>query len=87
MENIIYIELISRGYEVFTGKTYKGEVDFVVIDGKRKCFIQVAYYLHGQETIEREFGAFYCRLSFREKRDYINLMPQIDNYFKFVAYN
>ena len=58
LENIIYNELISRGYEVFTGKTYKGEVDFVVIDGKRKCFIQVAYYLHGQETIEREFGAF-----------------------------
>lgn len=58
LENIIYNELISRGYEVFTGKTYKGEVDFVVIDGKQKCFIQVAYYLHGQETIEREFGAF-----------------------------
>lgn len=58
LENIIYNELITRGYEVFTGKTYKGEVDFVVIDGKRKCFIQVAYYLHGQETIEREFGAF-----------------------------
>ena len=58
LENIIYNELISRGYEVFTGKTYKGEVDFVVIDGRRKCFIQVAYYLQGQQTIDREFGAF-----------------------------
>lgn len=58
VENIIYNELVSRGYEVFTGKTYKGEVDFVVIDGRKKCFIQVAYYLHGQQTIEREFGAF-----------------------------
>lgn len=58
LENIIYNELISRGYEVFTGKTYKGEIDFVVIDGRKKCFIQVAYYLHGQQTIEREFGAF-----------------------------
>lgn len=58
LENIIYNELISRGYTVFTGKTYKGEVDFVVIDGKRKCFIQVAYYLNSKETIEREFGAF-----------------------------
>ena len=58
LENIIYNELISRGYEVFTGKTYKGEVDFVVIDGRKKCFIQVAYYLHGHETIDREFGAF-----------------------------
>jgi len=53
LENIIYNELISRGYEVFTGKTYKGEVDFVVIDGRAKCFIQVASYLHGPQTIER----------------------------------
>ena len=58
LENIIYNELISRGYEVFTGKTYKGEIDFVVIDGRKKCFIQVAYLLHGEETIKREFGAF-----------------------------
>ncbi|MED9905122.1 MAG: ATP-binding protein [Lachnospiraceae bacterium] len=58
LENIVYNELITRGYQVFTGKTYKGEVDFVVIDGKKKCFIQVAYYLHGKETIDREFGAF-----------------------------
>lgn len=58
LENIIYNELVSRGYEVFTGKTYKGEVDFVVIDGRTKCFIQVAYYLQGPQTIEREFGAF-----------------------------
>ena len=58
LENVIYNELILRGYEVFTGKTYKSEIDFVAIDGKKKCFIQVAYYLQGKETIEREFGAF-----------------------------
>ena len=58
LENIIYNELVSRGYQVFTGKTYKGEVDFVVIDGKRKCFVQVAYYLHSPDTIHREFSAF-----------------------------
>ncbi len=58
LENIIYNELISRDYTVFVGKTYKGEVDFVVIDGRKKCFIQVAYYLNSKETIEREFGAF-----------------------------
>ena len=40
------------------GKTYKGEIDFVVINGKKKCFIQVAYYLNGKQTIDREFGAF-----------------------------
>ena len=43
---------------MLTGKTYEGEVDFVVIDGRTKCFIQVAYYLQGPQTIEREFGAF-----------------------------
>jgi hypothetical protein len=58
LENIIYNELKARDYEVFTGKTYKGEIDFVAINGRKKCFIQVAYYLAGKETIEREFGAF-----------------------------
>lgn len=58
LENIIYNELVSRNYEVFVGKTYKGEIDFVVINGKKKCFIQVAYYLSSQQTIDREFGAF-----------------------------
>ncbi len=58
LENIIYNELISRDYEVFTGKTYKGEIDFVVISGRKKCFIQTAYYLSSKETIDREFGAF-----------------------------
>ena len=58
LENIIYNELVSRDYEVFTGKTYKGEIDFVVIDGRKKCFIQVSYYLGSSQTIDREFGAF-----------------------------
>ena len=58
LENIIYNELIIRGYNVFTGKTYKGEVDFVAIKDGKKCFIQVTYLLASQETIQREFGAY-----------------------------
>ena len=58
LENIIYNELVSRGYTVFVGKTYKGEVDFVAIKNGKKCFIQVSYYMVAQTTIEREFGAF-----------------------------
>jgi len=58
LENIIYNELIVRGYEVYTGKTYKGEVDFVALKDMKKCFIQVSYYMINKETIEREFGAF-----------------------------
>ncbi len=58
LENVIYNELILRGYTVYTGKTYKGEVDFVAIKGSKKCFIQVAYMLASQTVIDREFGAF-----------------------------
>ena len=60
LENIIYNELLVRGYEIFTGKTKKGEIDFVAIKGAKKCFIQVAYLLANESTIKREFGAFEC---------------------------
>ena len=58
LENIIYNELAARGYTVFAGKTYKGEVDFVAVRNRKKCFIQVAYLLAGEETVSREFGAY-----------------------------
>lgn len=58
LENIIYNELILRGYSVYTGKTYKGEIDFVVIDNNKKCFIQVSYLMPNKETMNREFDAF-----------------------------
>lgn len=58
LENIIYNELIYQGYEVFVGKTYKSEVDFVAIKNQKKYFIQVTYLLASTKTIEREFGAF-----------------------------
>ena len=58
LENIVYNELISRGFNVFVGKTYKGEVDFVAIRDGKKCFIQVTYYMVQESTIRREFGAF-----------------------------
>lgn len=58
LENIVYNELLFQGFTVFTGKTHKGEVDFVAIRNGKKCFIQVSYLLASQRTIEREFGAF-----------------------------
>lgn len=54
MENIIYVELLSRGYEVYVSKTYKGEVDFVAIKNGKKCFIQIVYIMENEETIARE---------------------------------
>jgi predicted AAA+ superfamily ATPase len=58
LENIVYNELLTRGYTVFAGKTHKGEIDFVAIRNGRKCFIQVSYLLASEATIKREFGAY-----------------------------
>ena len=58
LENIIYNELIVRGYDVYVGKTRKSEVDFVAVRGNEKEYYQLAYYLYDQKVIDREFGAF-----------------------------
>jgi len=58
LENLVYNELLFQGFTVFTGKTHKGEVDFVAVRNGKKCFIQVSYLMNSQSTIEREFGAF-----------------------------
>lgn len=58
LEDIVYNELIYRGYEVYVGKTYKGEIDFVVLDSALKCYIQVAYSIAESEVFRREFDAF-----------------------------
>lgn len=59
-ENIIYNELINKGYEVYIGKTKEGEIDFIASKNKSIKYIQVCYELSNNETIEREFGAFKC---------------------------
>lgn len=58
LKNLVYNELIYRGYDVKIGKTYKGEIDFVAIKDNKKCFIQVTYMLISDDVIEREFGAY-----------------------------
>ena len=58
LETLVYQELISRGYEVYIGETYKSEVDFIAVKNGKKCFIQVTYLLADDRTITREFGAF-----------------------------
>lgn len=58
LENIIYNELLIQGFTVFTGKTFKGEIDFVAIKDNKKCFIQVSYLMPNETTIKREFGAY-----------------------------
>ena len=58
IENLVYNELVTRGYNVYTGKLKQGEVDFVVDNNKERKYIQVTTYLTDDKVIEREFGAF-----------------------------
>lgn len=58
LENIVYNELISRGYDVKVGNLENGEIDFVASRYTEKIYIQVAYVLADDKVIEREFGAY-----------------------------
>lgn len=68
-ENIVYLELLYRGYDVKVGKTDDYEIDFVAYKGSDILYVQVCYLLSSPETIEREFG---------------NLERIRDNYPKYV---
>ena len=55
LENIVMLELKRRGYQVFTGKWDEREIDFVAEKNEGKVYVQVAYKMEGQSTIDREF--------------------------------
>lgn len=58
LENIVFMELLRRGYSVTVGKTGNKEVDFVCDKRGEKIYIQVAYLLASEETIHREFDVY-----------------------------
>jgi hypothetical protein len=58
LENIVYNELINKGYKVFIGKTKKGEIDFIASKSNKFKYIQVCYDLSDEKTRIREFSAF-----------------------------
>ncbi len=58
IETICYNELIARGYKVYVGKTYKGEIDFIAEKGEEKFYVQATYLLSDEKVIEREFGIY-----------------------------
>lgn len=68
-ENIVYLELLYRGYDVKVGKTDDYEIDFVAYKDSDTLYVQVCYLLASTETVEREFG---------------NLERIKDNYPKYV---
>ena len=58
IENVVYNELLERGYDVYIGKTKDGEIDFIATKTEEKIYIQVTYLLESEKVINREFGAF-----------------------------
>ena len=56
LENVVYLELRRRGYDIYVGKFDDKEVDFVAVDGEKKLYVQVTYLLAEQSTIDREFS-------------------------------
>lgn len=68
-ENVVFLELVSRGYDVKVGKTDDYEIDFIAYKDNERIYVQVCYLLAAPETIKREFG---------------NLEKIADNYPKYV---
>ena len=58
LENIVYLELLRRGYEVTVGRYGDKEIDFVCHKRDEKLYVQVTYMLASDETVQREFGAY-----------------------------
>lgn len=69
LENIVYLELLRRGYEVCIGKTNDGEIDFVATKQNDKMYVQVTREILSEKT---------------EKREYERLLEIHDNYPKYV---
>jgi predicted AAA+ superfamily ATPase len=70
LENIVFLELKRRGYNVYIGKLDTTEIDFVAEKRNEKIYVQVAYKLENEQTVNREFG---------------NLLTINDQYPKYVV--
>lgn len=70
LENLVFLELRRRGYQVFVGKYGTTEIDFVAEKNNQRIYIQVAYRIENEQTIQREFG---------------NLLAIPDQYPKYVV--
>lgn len=55
LENVIYLELCRRGYDVYVGKIGNYEIDFVAVHQNKKLYIQVAQEISSEKTAKREY--------------------------------
>lgn len=67
IENVIYLELIRRGYTVYVGKTGTKEIDFVAISQQETIYYQVSQSILDADTRERETAPFYSTNDFYDK--------------------
>jgi predicted AAA+ superfamily ATPase len=58
LENLVYLELLRRGYEVTIGKLDNAEIDFVATKQENKLYIQITERIEREETQQREYGSF-----------------------------
>ena len=58
LEDIVYNELLTRGYKVYIGILKNAEIDFIAQKGNEKIYLQVCYLLASDETVAREFGVY-----------------------------
>ena len=58
LENIVYMELLRRGYVVTVGRAGEKEIDFVCEKRGEKLYVQATYLLASEDTVKREFGAY-----------------------------
>ena len=60
LENLVYLDLLRHGYEVYVGSIKDKEVDFVAIKNDRIIYVQATYMLVDEQTIEREYAPLEC---------------------------
>ena len=58
LENIVYMELLRRGYAITVGKIGAKEIDFICQNQEQRIYVQLTYLLASEETIQREFGIY-----------------------------
>jgi predicted AAA+ superfamily ATPase len=77
LENVILNDLERRGYRVFTGRLGETEIDFVGEKRDRKIYIQAAYTLGAESTVEREFKSL-----LKIKDQYPKYVVSLDTFFR-----